>query len=305
MKALIGLALSALTLGVLLAQVGVGSIIANFEGLGIGVVALTVAAIWVNIGVGAVRYRQILTRIGDADYRYAWVAKLTFLTKFVSQFVPMSGVADIVRSGYVWKVANFSPRVAVESALYDRFIGFAFLLALTVLSIPLQTRIFGWGSFVQAELALAGVVAACLIVLWGLTLLNWPRGARWFNLLRPSLERGRLLVRADDAFLFAACSIVNVIMLGLGMWILSEGMGLDVPLPILLVLSPVVVLSQNIPFFFAGWGIRELTLIVALDGADLATQQEALALSLALGACYLVAALPGSLFWVFRAEMRK
>jgi uncharacterized membrane protein YbhN (UPF0104 family) len=87
------------------------------------------------------------------------------------------------------------------------------------------------------------------------------------------------------------------------MFALAQGLSIDVEISALLVLVPPVILVSLLPILFAGWGIREGTMIAMLGTVDVAPEN-ALALSVAFGFLMLILSLPGALVW-FLSENRK
>lgn len=292
-------------LGLLLFQFGMASVLASLKDLPLYAVALTVVTVWVSLIFATLRYRRILARLGNKRMPYGWVFKVNFLSLFISQYAPISAAGDVVRFGYVWKATNFPLREAVESVFYDRILGFATLAVLATLVIPFQWLFIGWGSFLTVEVTFLGTVIVCAVSLWWLARLARGRWLVQLSALLPSLDRLRALLKLKDGAFFLVSSLIIALMLGLGLWLLGNGMGLAVPFFVALVLAPIVALSQNLPFFYSGWGIRELTLIGAFSNGDTVSQQEALALGLALGACRLLAALPGAVFWYSARQAAK
>jgi hypothetical protein len=60
---------------------------------------------------------------------------------------------------------------------------------------------------------------------------------------------------------------------------------------------PAVLLLTSLPISFAGWGLREGAMIIAL-GVYGVPQETALALSLVYGIAHLVSAIPGLALWI-------
>jgi uncharacterized membrane protein YbhN (UPF0104 family) len=70
------------------------------------------------------------------------------------------------------------------------------------------------------------------------------------------------------------------------------------------VILPVVLLLTSLPISFAGWGLREGAMIIAL-GVYGVTQETALALSLVYGILHLVSGVPGLVLWVLEKRRLK
>jgi uncharacterized membrane protein YbhN (UPF0104 family) len=70
------------------------------------------------------------------------------------------------------------------------------------------------------------------------------------------------------------------------------------------VILPVVLLLTSLPISFAGWGLREGAMIIALDVYGV-PQETALALSLVYGVLHLVSGLPGLVLWLLEKRRLK
>ena len=60
---------------------------------------------------------------------------------------------------------------------------------------------------------------------------------------------------------------------------------------------PPVTLIQLLPISLAGWGVREVVLVVALASFGV-PGETALAISVLLGLCFIVIGVPGGLLWL-------
>jgi uncharacterized membrane protein YbhN (UPF0104 family) len=67
---------------------------------------------------------------------------------------------------------------------------------------------------------------------------------------------------------------------------------------------PVVMLLTSLPISFAGWGLREGAIIIAL-GVYGVPQETALALSLVYGVLQLFSAIPGLALWIWEKRRVK
>jgi glycosyltransferase 2 family protein len=68
------------------------------------------------------------------------------------------------------------------------------------------------------------------------------------------------------------------------------------------VIVPPVTLIQLVPVSVAGWGLRELGLVVVLAGFGIPSEA-ALTTSLLVGLCMVVVGLPGGLVWLTDWDM--
>ena len=92
-------------------------------------------------------------------------------------------------------------------------------------------------------------------------------------------------------------SLVSHVLAAAAIYAFAEGLQLGLPFATCVALFSAVILVTAIPISFAGWGLREgaMVALFAFAGLDAGT---ALALSLAFGAAYLVASLPGCALWL-------
>lgn len=77
----------------------------------------------------------------------------------------------------------------------------------------------------------------------------------------------------------------------------ADAVGICLSLADWVIIVPPVTLIQLLPVSLAGWGVRELALVVALDPFGVPAEP-ALATSLLLGFCAVLVGLPGSLIWL-------
>jgi hypothetical protein len=68
---------------------------------------------------------------------------------------------------------------------------------------------------------------------------------------------------------------------------------------------PFVFFVASLPIFYLGWGGREAAVVLTLGSVSSISSSEAVALSVAFGVSFLLAALPGGVFWLIRPSMRK
>ncbi len=89
--------------------------------------------------------------------------------------------------------------------------------------------------------------------------------------------------------------------------IYAFAVGLDLPISVwdCLALVPATVLAMLIPISFAGWGLREVAMILLFGYLGIAADVS-LALSIAFGLAMIVASLPGCVFWLMaRSSARR
>ena len=78
-------------------------------------------------------------------------------------------------------------------------------------------------------------------------------------------------------------------------------MGLNISVLDVMQFSPIILLAQNLPFFYAGWGIRETAVIGTLSLGGVMQSEQALAVSMATGTVFFLASVPGAIVWLFKS----
>jgi hypothetical protein len=79
--------------------------------------------------------------------------------------------------------------------------------------------------------------------------------------------------------------------------LVADSLGVDLSFGSWVVIVPPVSLIQLVPVSLAGWGVRELGVVVLLAGFGIPAEA-ALATSLSVGLCLIVVGLPGALLWL-------
>src|SRR5262249_54822959 len=73
----------------------------------------------------------------------------------------------------------------------------------------------------------------------------------------------------------------------------SSAIGARVPVGVALAAAPLVYCGASIPFTFAGWGSREISMIPALSWSGWTSTTDAVLVSVTIGIATLLASLPG------------
>jgi uncharacterized membrane protein YbhN (UPF0104 family) len=121
-------------------------------------------------------------------------------------------------------------------------------------------------------------------------------------LLRLTADARLLFLNPPQAAPLFILSILGHVLSALVVYVLAVGLNLTLSVWDCLAIVPSVLLVMVIPISFAGWGLREGAMVVLLGYLGTAADMS-LAVSLMYGVVTIVAALPGSLFWLWwRAE---
>ena len=80
-------------------------------------------------------------------------------------------------------------------------------------------------------------------------------------------------------------------------FLIAQGLGITVRFLDLLVLVPPVMLLAILPISFAGWGVREGSMALALALAGVSAEQS-IAISICFGLALFASGLPGGVMWL-------
>jgi uncharacterized membrane protein YbhN (UPF0104 family) len=226
------------------------------------------------------------------------LVKIVLVGLFFNQVLPTGFGGDAVR---VWRCCKLgiSLGAAVKSILLDRACGYLVLIIAYVASLPSLLNVF-------ADPPQRGVVVAVLgaglLGLVALLLLDYlPRPLLRLRLIAPLAELSR-----ESRRLFThparCCAVLGLSAFTIGLTILvfklvADSVGNRLSLGSWIMIVPPVALIQLLPVSLAGWGVREVVLVVALASFGVPAEA-ALATSMLLGICLIVIGLPGGLIWL-------
>lgn len=266
--------------------------------LGIPFTALLFAVIllFLQFLLGAYRLRELLDQMGQ-KYRLTAALDAIMVGAFFSQTLISFIGGDAMR---IWRMisARIPPATATKSVLLDRISGFAGIVAIVLVTIPLlvpmlQSIEMKLGLFLIVAGVLAGIFSVFVLrrlpqrirtgrILGGL----WRFASLGLDIMRS--RRGALYVLGLSILI----QVANVIIL----YALGQGLAIHLSLGLYFVFMPVVLFLSMLPISIAGWGIREGAMVAALAVVDVPSHQS-LALSICFGLCLIFVSLPGGLIW--------
>lgn len=185
--------------------------------------------------------------------------RLQMLGTFFNTFLPGLVGGDAVKIYYLYKKAGMGTE-AVASVFMDRYLGYAALMTLGLISYP-----FGLGSFYGTWITwvLPSMVAAFTLgslVVFGLEIgrSRFESLSKVYGYFRSYWSRKAVLAKA------MAIGLMVHSISALMVFTLSRGMGEDIPLATLLVFIPVISTLAALPVSVGGIGIREGAMILLL-----------------------------------------
>lgn len=224
--------------------------------------------------------------------------KITFVGLFFNQVLPTGIGGDAVRA---WRCRKLGIRLgaAIKSILLDRACGYLVLVVIYSASLPSLLSILPEPRQRASVVAVLGAALLGLLVLLFLDCL--PRAMLRLGVIAPlaelSRESRRLFTHPRRCGIVLGLSILTIGLTILGFKLVADSVGSHLSLANWIMIVPPVSLIQLLPVSFAGWGVREVVLVVALAPFGVPAET-ALATSVLLGLCLIIIGVPGGLLWL-------
>jgi hypothetical protein len=267
-----------------------------------------IAATFIILVIGnliiAVRWHLIMSAM-TVSPGPAVLTKLVFVGLFFNQVLPTGVGGDVVRAWRCRKL-GIGLGAAIRSILLDRAWGYGVLVIVYAAALPGLLRVLpDPRERAMIAIVLAGAAAA-LVALLSLdrlpqTLLRLRIVAPLVELSRAARSLGRQPARCAAVL---ALSMLTFGLTVLALKLVGDGTGTPLSLRVWAMIIPPVTLIQLVPVSLAGWGVREIALVVAL-GAFGVPAEAALAISILFGLFTLLIGLPGGLIWLFGWDIRQ
>jgi uncharacterized membrane protein YbhN (UPF0104 family) len=308
-KGLIGVAVSLLLLGlifILLRSKSADSLLDVWSRLGIVSLLMAVACVLAATLAGAWRLQAIVRTANKVETKLASLLRLQLVSQFVAHGAPISALADVAKVAILSLRFSLSPGASLRIVVYERVLGAIAVIFLGTIALAFQF-VFSVPTHVlkiEAFIWTAGIIGIAVLI--GLSRLKIVTGIALLDkaikgifaigdlLLQPRLVSALLVSSALQLFLMAVAFIV-----------LATSMHLTIPAYQVLLSMPFVFFVASLPIFYLGWGGREAAVVLTLGSVSSISSSEAVALSVAFGVSFLLAALPGGVFWLIRPSMRK
>lgn len=260
-------------------------------------IAATLAALLAANLLAALRWHLIASAAKVSPGPTA-LLKLVLVGAFFNQVLPTGVGGDAVRA---WRCSKMGIGLgaAIRSILLDRACGYLVLIVVYAVSLPRLLDILPEGE------ERAGVLAVLVVAIVGLLALvsldRLPRPILRLRAIAPFAElsrEGRFLLKNSRR----SAAIIGLSALTIGLTILAfkllaDAIGSPLSLASWMIIVPPVTLIQLLPVSVAGWGLREVALVVAL-GLFGVPAEAALATSVLMGFCLILIGLPGSVIWL-------
>ena len=224
--------------------------------------------------------------------------KITFVGLFFNQALPTGIGGDAVRAWRCRKL-GIGLGTAIRSILLDRACGYLVLIVIYAASLPSLLSILPEGRQRASVVAVLGAGLLGLLVLLFLDCL--PRAILRLGVIAPlaelSQESRRLFTHPGRCGIVLGLSIFTIGLTILAFKLVADSVGGHLMLANWIMIVPPVSLIQLLPVSLAGWGVREVVLVVALASFGVPAET-ALATSVLLGLCLIIIGVPGGLIWL-------
>ena len=209
----------------------------------------------------AVRWRILLQALG-IQVPLDRLVHLYFVGSFFNIFLPTGLGGDAIKMAELARSTGRAPE-AIGTTLVDRATGLWVLFVLAVLALPFSYTLLpqGWAPIIALG-TLGGVVGGWVVM--GTPLIVWL-GSKIRLPGQEKLERFyRSVSQLGYRALGQACivSLVFDVLLIIFNVLIAYGLGVDQPLGIFLLFTPIISFSLALPISIGGLGVREQTYVL-------------------------------------------
>lgn len=266
--------------------------------------AAALAALFTANLIVALRWHLILAAEAPSPGP-ATLLKIVLVGLFFNQVLPTGVGGDAVR---IWRCGKLGISLgpAVRSILLDRACGYLVLIIVYAASLP---SLLGVLADAQQRGVVVAVLGAGLLGLVALFLLDYlPRPLLRLRLIallaELSRESRRLFTHPARCSAVLGLSAFTIGLTIVAFKLVADGVGSRLSLGSWIMIVPPVTLIQLLPISLAGWGVREVVLVVALASFGVPAEA-ALATSVLLGICLILIGLPGGLIWLVNWDIAR
>lgn len=247
------------------------------------------------------RWALIMRALGvSLDWLAGW--RILMISLWFNQVLPSSVGGDAVRM-WLLRRRGVQWSDAVKGVAADRFTALIGLIALMVAGLPfLLSRVTNEAAILAiGGLTLAGVAGTVVL----LTLDRLPKRLIAFPAVASfvrfgALVRFLLLQSERRGLLFGSALLIHLVTAA-ACYALARGVGAQLSVLDAGILIPPVVLLTAVPISISGWGVREGAMVACLGLAGVPSE-EALSVSLLLGAISVIIGLAGGVIWLASPE---
>jgi len=261
-------------------------------------VALSILLLTLQIPMVGLRWANILHSFHSAALPHRPLIAITAVAMFFAQIAP-AVVGEGVR---LWLLTRIGPawRVGLSSVVIDRAVAVLVMITLGLLALLMPSALGALGGqrplvvAVFAAILIAAVVTIIFSKRIGSIARRWPMTS-WLVATADAMHES--LVVSPRKFPIIGLSATTHLMTILAIWSLSRAVGLELAFADAAVLFTVIVGGALIAISIAGWGVREVLVLMLLQTHGVSAPQAVL-FSVSFGLCVLAASLPGLIVWL-------
>ena len=247
------------------------------------------------------RWELIMRALGvSLDWLAGW--RILMISLWFNQVLPSSVGGDAVRM-WLLRQRGVQWPDAVKGVAADRFTALIGLIALMVVGLPAlilrvsnQAAILAIGALTVA--GVAGTIVLLTLDRLPKRLIELPAIASFVRF--GALVRFLLLQSERRGALFGSALLIHLVT-AVACYALARGVGAQLSLLEAGLLIPPVILLTAVPISISGWGVREGAMVASLGLAGVPSEQ-ALSVSLLLGAVSVLIGLAGGVIWLASPE---
>lgn len=272
---------------------------------------LAVLAFWLQAVLAGIR-TTVIVRLAGAKCTVAggvrsWLTGLFFGQAFVT-FV----AGDAIR---IWQLTKdgISFRQAALSIVFDRAIGFVVLIIMFIASLPFVLSLIADRLLRDTLLLLAGASSLVVLVFIGLGFLHSgafdrllaSRWGKWAKKILDVITVSKLLwLDRRSTLLVLLVSWLMHSLNAMAIYAILAYTGSDVSFSQCYYVMQPVMLMTLLPISFAGWGVREGTMVMGFGLLGVAAEV-ALVASVTFGIALFIASLPGlAIYYLTQREVK-
>jgi uncharacterized membrane protein YbhN (UPF0104 family) len=281
-----------------IAGVALTDVLPPWDRISLPFLGLAVALTAVSVVLAAARWKQVLVAMDSPAPSFGRLVSHYFAGQFVSNVLPTTIGGDVLRAARLG--ADTGDRAdSFASLIIERLTGWLVLPLLTLSGLALSPEVRGSGHpAVVALLVALGTLTALFLILFAA---DHPRvggrfagregWTRFLGAVHLGVARVRRHLPAAGGVVGAGI-VYQLVLVGAAV-AAARALDIDVPLPAMVAILPVVFMAQVLPIGISGVGVREWSLVLLLSPLGVA-HERAVGLGILVFALNLLVSLLGA-----------
>jgi uncharacterized protein (TIRG00374 family) len=266
----------------------------------LGVLALASAVLLFQTVIGCTRW-WIVTRAIGARLPWVDLLRLFYIGGFFSQALPSSVGGDPIRMYMAYKLGQPLAQ-AINGVLLERVVT---IIGLVILVAIVQPVFLPKLAPMQQTLMLTALTLLSVATMVGVVVLimldRLPESLSRFRIVRGlgtlAKDTRAILLHKGYAVISVILGVLTHVNISYCVYLIASALTISVTWIDCLVLMPPVLLVTTLPISIGGWGVREGAMVTAFALIGVSADA-ALVLSICVGICAIVVALPAGLIWL-------